>query len=48
MADQKWHQGNYIEKHSFPAKGLAVARMAAHVTYLSEAALAEKFGQLTR
>ncbi|MFZ8864974.1 MAG: homoserine O-acetyltransferase MetX [Rickettsiales bacterium] len=45
MADQKWHQGNYIEKHSFPAKGLAVARMAAHVTYLSEAALAEKFGR---
>ena len=45
MADQNWHQGNYINKKSFPAKGLAVARMAAHVTYLSENALAEKFGR---
>ena len=45
MADQNWYQGNYIDKKSFPAKGLAVARMAAHVTYLSENALAEKFGR---
>ena len=45
MADSNWHKGNYIAKRSFPEKGLAVARMAAHVTYLSENALAEKFGR---
>ena len=45
MADQNWHNGNYIKHKSFPAKGLAVARMAAHITYLSECALTEKFGR---
>ena len=45
MADQNWHQGNYINNKSFPEKGLSVARMTAHVTYLSEFALAEKFGR---
>lgn len=45
MADQTWHNGNYINKKSFPAKGLAVARMTAHITYLSEFALTEKFGR---
>jgi len=45
MADQEWHKGDYIQKKTFPVKGLAVARMAAHVTYLSEFALAEKFGR---
>lgn len=45
MADPDWCDGNYIEKKKFPAKGLAVARMTAHVTYLSEAALHRKFGR---
>lgn len=45
MADYNWYKGEYIAKKSFPEKGLAVARMAAHVTYLSENALAEKFGR---
>lgn len=45
MADPNWHGGKYIEEHTFPAKGLSVARMTAHVTYLSEIALQDKFGR---
>jgi homoserine O-acetyltransferase len=46
MADPDWQGGNYGLKGSHPSKGLAVARMAAHITYLSEAALQRKFGRL--
>ncbi len=45
MADRDWHDGNYLEHGTHPAKGLAVARMAAHITYLSEPALRRKFGR---
>ncbi|HEX6841453.1 MAG TPA: homoserine O-acetyltransferase, partial [Stellaceae bacterium] len=39
MADPEWRGGNYLESGRVPARGLAVARMAAHITYLSEPAL---------
>jgi len=45
MADPEWNGGDYITKGTNPRKGLAVARMAAHITYLSEAALHRKFGR---
>ncbi|WP_420887265.1 homoserine O-acetyltransferase MetX [Candidatus Phaeomarinobacter ectocarpi] len=45
MADPNWQSGNYNAEDSYPSKGLAVARMAAHITYLSEAALHRKFGR---
>ena len=45
MADPDWCSGRYIEEGRRPEKGLAVARMAAHITYLSEAALHRKFGR---
>jgi homoserine O-acetyltransferase/O-succinyltransferase len=45
MADPEWSAGRYIEAGKKPEKGLAVARMAAHITYLSEAALHRKFGR---
>ncbi len=45
MADPKWRGGDYYESNDPPAAGLAVARMAAHITYLSEAGLTEKFGR---
>ncbi|WAJ31377.1 homoserine O-acetyltransferase MetX [Antarcticirhabdus aurantiaca] len=45
MADPDWAGGRYLALGKRPAKGLAVARMAAHVTYLSEAALTRKFGR---
>ncbi|KQM62519.1 homoserine O-acetyltransferase [Sphingomonas sp. Leaf17] len=45
MADPKWRGGAYYGHDDPPAAGLAVARMAAHITYLSEAGLTEKFGR---
>lgn len=45
MADPEWRQGNYLEEGTVPTRGLAVARMAAHITYLSEPALQRKFGR---
>ena len=45
MADPAWHGGAYYESGKGPEKGLAVARMAAHITYLSEAGLTGKFGR---
>jgi len=45
MADPNWCDGEYIAARKYPSKGLAVARMAAHVTYLSETMLQEKFGR---
>jgi len=48
MADPEWAQGNYLELGRRPSRGLAVARMAAHITYLSEQALHRKFGRQLR
>jgi len=45
MADPEWCSGKYSELGKSPRKGLAVARMAAHITYLSEEALHRKFGR---
>jgi len=45
MADPNWRGGDYYGDGVSPAAGLAVARMAAHITYLSESGLTEKFGR---
>jgi homoserine O-acetyltransferase len=45
MADPDWCGGRYLEEGRIPSRGLAVARMAAHITYLSEEALQRKFGR---
>tara|TARA_B100000941_G_scaffold222315_1_gene164613 strand:+ start:330 stop:1457 length:1128 start_codon:yes stop_codon:yes gene_type:complete len=45
MADINWKSGNYINEGTNPSKGLSIARMTAHVTYLSEASLTKKFGR---
>jgi homoserine O-acetyltransferase len=45
MADPDWRNGRYLEEGVVPTKGLAVARMAAHITYLSDEALQSKFGR---
>ncbi len=45
MADPEWRGGRYLELGTSPRNGLAVARMAAHITYLSEDALQDKFGR---
>jgi len=45
MADPAWAEGRYLDEGSRPSKGLGVARMGAHITYLSEPALHRKFGR---
>ncbi len=45
MADPDWRHGRYFEHGVYPHRGLGVARMAAHITYLSDAALHRKFGR---
>ncbi len=45
MADPDWQSGNYYGTGKRPVRGLSVARMAAHITYLSETALHRKFGR---
>jgi len=44
MADPDWNGGDYYGRGR-PAKGLAVARMIGHITYLSDEAMREKFGR---
>jgi len=48
FADPDWLGGRYWEHGRVPARGLAVARMVAHITYLSEQALTRKFGRRLR
>jgi homoserine O-acetyltransferase/O-succinyltransferase len=45
IADPDWQGGNYYSTGTRPTRGLSVARMAAHITYLSETALHRKFGR---
>ena len=45
MADPHWREGDYYAAKKAPTAGLSVARMAAHITYLSEQGLTEKFGR---
>ncbi|MGY4752325.1 homoserine O-acetyltransferase MetX [Pannonibacter sp. Q-1] len=45
MADPDWRGGSYLADGTRPSKGLAVARMAAHITYMSDMSLHQKFGR---
>ena len=45
MADPAWNAGEYLDRGTVPRQGLAVARMMAHITYLSESGLSRKFGR---
>ncbi len=47
IADPDWQAGSYYGK-TVPAKGLAIARMIGHVTYMSTASMEHKFGRKTR
>ena len=48
MTDPDFHGGHYYEKGVVPTRGLRIARMIGHITYLSDEAMAEKFGRLLR
>ncbi len=45
MSDPIWKKGKYFENNEVPERGLSVARMIAHITYLSEDAMHRKFGR---
>jgi homoserine O-acetyltransferase len=47
MADPDWCEGNYFDKKP-PARGLSVARMVGHITYMSDDSMREKFGRRFR
>ena len=47
MADLDWAGGNYYDANP-PARGLAVARMVGHITYMSDASMRQKFGRRLR
>ena len=47
MSDPDWKKGDYYGCSS-PAKGLALARMIGHITYMSDVSMTEKFGRRTR
>ncbi len=47
MADPDWNEGNYYDARP-PARGLAVARMIGHITYMSDASMRQKFGRRLR
>jgi homoserine O-acetyltransferase len=47
MADPDWSEGDYYDKKP-PARGLSVARMVGHITYMSDESMREKFGRRLR
>ena len=47
MADPDWNEGDYYSSKP-PARGLAVARMVGHITYMSDDSMREKFGRRLR
>jgi len=47
-ADPDFHDGHYSEQNTAPRKGLGLARMLGHITYLSDEAMGEKFGRELR
>jgi homoserine O-acetyltransferase len=47
LADPDWRNGDYYDSAP-PVKGLAVARMIGHITYMSETSMTEKFGRKTK
>jgi len=47
MADPDWSEGDYYGQKP-PARGLAVARMVGHITYMSDDSMREKFGRRLR
>jgi homoserine O-acetyltransferase/O-succinyltransferase len=45
ITDPDFHGGHYYEHHTRPTRGLRVARMVGHITYLSDDEMAAKFGR---
>lgn len=47
-SDPQFHNGHYAQHNANPARGLAIARMLGHITYLSEESMHRKFGRNLR
>lgn len=45
MSDPDFHAGRYYDFNTYPKKGVMLARMVGHITYLSDALMSEKFGK---
>ncbi|MFB2538598.1 MULTISPECIES: homoserine O-acetyltransferase [unclassified Acinetobacter] len=45
LSDPEFYNGRYLENDSYPRRGLILARMVGHITYLSEEAMVQKFGR---
>jgi homoserine O-acetyltransferase len=48
ISDPDFYGGNYYAHNTVPRRGLSVARMVGHITYLSDEDMAEKFGRTQR
>ncbi len=48
VSDPDFHGGNFYEHDAVPARGLKLARMLGHITYLSDDLLTEKFGRVLK
>jgi homoserine O-acetyltransferase len=48
QSDPDFHNGHYLENNSIPRRGLMLARMLGHITYLSDDSMREKFGRELR
>ena len=45
MSDEQFYEGRYLDQQTIPRKGLGLARMVGHITYLSDDAMRSKFGR---
>jgi homoserine O-acetyltransferase len=48
LSDPDFHKGHYLEENSIPRRGLMLARMLGHITYLSDDSMRDKFGRELR
>lgn len=48
LSDPEFHNGHYLENNSIPRRGLMLARMLGHITYLSDDSMRNKFGRELR
>jgi len=48
LSDPEFHNGHYLEHNTIPRRGLMLARMLGHITYLSDDSMRQKFGRELR
>jgi len=48
VSDPDWHEGNYLAEGTLPARGVALARMVGHLTYMSADGMSDRFGRELR